>query len=357
MVYGKRKYARKSTKRTYRRKRTFYRKGTVARANRAIRMVKALSKRVAGEVCKFESTPDMYTNVNVVVGSSGTSATATYGTPLMNIQSGTPWIMPLNWIYTAITNTNTENPVSAGGTYNIDLSQGISIDGLGPSTTIANLEFNNLSVKNPIWYNTIFDAEDRNYPTLEPFEQEAKGTDYQYRIKYMYLNALFNASTESTENTDGALRIVLVKDKQPTGGSATWFDDDLTETSRGVFNAQRIDAQLNPRTLGRFKICYDKTLRFSTINGYKPFKYFKKLSSIIRNNKDISDSVITTYEQAANWASQDNRIQTSESSCPVQKNAYYLMIFSDGLNFEYTNDSTTNPGKFHLFNRIAYYNN
>lgn len=357
MAYGKRRVGRRSTRRTYRRKRTQSRKGGIARANRAIRMVKALSKRVAGEVCKFESTPDMYTNMSVAINDSGSSATVTYGAPLSTIQSGVPWIMPLNWIYTAVTENQYYTPVTAGDAYSATLGQGISIDGLGPATNIANDTFEKLSVKNPIWYNTIFDAEDSNYPTNNLFEEDAKGTEYQYRMKYMYLNALFNAGQDGLVNNDGALRIVLVKDKQPTGGAATWCDDDLTDTSRGVFNAQRIDAQLNPRTLGRFKICYDKTLRFTTINGYKPFKYFKKLSTIVRNNKEISDAYISASDQPVQWSSPNNRIQTSQSSCPVQKNAYYLMIFSDGLNFTHTNESTTEPGTFHLFNRIAYYNN
>lgn len=361
MAYGKRRVSRRTTRKTYRRKRSFTGKRTAARANRAIRMVKALSRRVAGEVCKFESTPNMYTNMNVTVNDQGSSATVTYGTPLSTIQSGVPWIMPLNWIYTAVTNSAYKDPVTTGS-YTVNLANqlgvvtGISIDGLGPATNIANDVFENLSVKNPIWYNTIYDSEDGNYPTVNAFEEDAKGTEYQYRLKYMYLNALFNAGQDGLVNNDGALRIVLVKDKQPTGGAATWFDDDLTDTSRGVFNAQRIDAQLNPRTLGRFKICYDKTLRFSTINGYKPFKYFKKLSSIVRNNKEIADAYIPSSE-ASQWSNPDNRIQTSQSACPVQKNAYYLMIFSDGLNFTHTNGATTEPGQFHLFNRIAYYNN
>lgn len=355
MVYAKRRLGRKSSRRTYRRKRSFSRKRGIARANRAIRMVKALSKRVAGEVCKFESTPDMYTNMSIQVDDFGTTGTVTYGAPLRNIQSGVPWIMPLNWIYTAVTEDAQRQPVSPGGSYTATLTNGLSIDGLGPATNIANDLFSNLSVKNPIWYNTIFDAEDINYPTANGFEEDAKGTEYQYRMKYMYLNALFNAGQDGLVNNDGALRIVLVKDKQPTGGAATWYDDDLTDTSRGVFNAQRIDAQLNPRTLGRFKICYDKTLRFTTINGYKPFKYFKKLSTVIRNNKDIADSYMSSI--ALDWSDTNNRIQTSQSSSPVQKNAYYLMIFSDGLNFTHTNESTTAPGQFHLFNRIAYYNN
>lgn len=359
MAYGKRRVSRKSTRRAYRRKRAFTGKRTAARANRAIRMVKALSKRVAGEVCKFESTPNMYTNMSITVSdqpSIGLMGNGTYGAPLSTIQSGVPWIMPLNWIYTAVTANSTKNPVTEGSTTAMLLTNGISIDGLGPATNIEGDTFNNLSIKNPIWYNTIFDSEDINYPTSNGFEDDAKGTEYQYRLKYMYLNALFNAGQDGLVNNDGALRIVLVKDKQPTGGAATWYDNDLTDTSRGVFNAQRIDAQLNPRTLGRFKIMYDKTLRFTTINGYKPFKYFKRLSTIVRNNKEIADAFINE-EDATEWANPNNRVQTSQSACPVQKNAYYLMIFSDGLNFTHTNGSTTEPGQFHLFNRIAYYNN
>lgn len=351
MAYGKRRVGRRTTRKTYRRKRSFAGKRGIARANRAIRMVKALSRRVAGEVCKFESTPAMYSNATVSLDNPpvlGTFGRVTVNKPLESIQSGVPWIMPLNWLYSAPLVNETDKIVPAGTAQNMtfDIS----------SFTVDGESFNEytdpVSIKNPIWYNTMETGEQDN-PNAVEFADSAKGTEYQYRMKYMYLNGLFNASTSTEENTDGAMRIVLVKDKQPTGGSATWFDSNLTETSRGVFNSQRIDAQLNPTTVGRFKICYDKTLRFTRINGYKPFKYFKKIASIIRNNKDLVDNVVPE----ADWNSDDNRIQSVESSPPVQKNAYYLMIFSDGLNFNYTDESTTAPGTFHLFNRIAYYNN
>lgn len=350
MAYGKRRVSRRSTRRTYRRKRTQSSKRGVARANRAIRMVKALSKRVAGEVCKFESTPNMYSNLNVTNNSS-TSWTTTVQTPLTTIQSGVPWIMPLNWIYTSPSSSATLQYPTAGSTVSIAASNGVSINGEAATTLPVGTE---ISVKNPIWYNTI-DQQVNINPYDESFEVNGKGTDYQYRYKYMYLNALFNASlTSSTTNNDGAMRVVLVKDKQATGGSATWFDANDMENARGVFNAQRIDAQLNPSTVGRFKILYDKTLRFNTINGYKPFKLYRKLSTIVRNNRGLIDSVGVSSGVASNV---ENGWQTNDQSPPVQKNAYYLMIFSDGLNFTYTNDSITAPGTFHLFNRIAYYNN
>lgn len=145
------------------------------------------------------------------------------------------------------------------------------------------------------------------------------------------------------------MRIVIIKDKQPTGGAATWYDQNVTTNSRGVFNANRIDAQLNPSTVGRFKIMYDKTIRFNTINGYKPFKYYKQFATVVRNNRD--------NVRGTQYIDQQNYLQTHEQSPPVQKNAFYLMMFSDGLNFTYSADSSTPAASFHLFNRVAFYNN
>ena len=96
---------------------------------------------------------------------------------------------------------------------------------------------------------------------------------------------------------------------------------------------------------------YDKTLRFNRINGYKPFKYFKRLSTIVRNNRGLVNPK-TWYLNSSL-----SRYQTKEESAPIQKNAYYILMFSDGLNFTYSTDSSTPASGFNLFNRIAYYNN
>lgn len=320
------------TRKTYRRTRTYHRS-----AYRTLsRRISSISRRVAGEVCKFESTPYSYSNNEVIVG---TSSTQQY--PLTSISSGTPWIMPINWFYQSITG-------SAQGV--------VYIDG-----QVQNSGTFQASLKNPIWYNTQTDSTDAVFDnqTSNHFNDVSPGL--QYRLKYIYINALFNASIDSSEeNHDGALRLVIVKDKQPTGGAATWADENKTSNSRGVFNANRIDAQLNPNTVGRFKIMYDKTLRFNRINGYKPFKYFKQLASIVRNNRDIlpvqygneSDNY-----KPGNLNSSENMVQSNATAPPVQKNAFYLMVFSDGLNFTYTDSPSTEPGRFHLFNRVAYYNN
>lgn len=296
------------------------------------RRISAVSRRVAGEVCKFESTPHFYSNSQVVVG---TSATTQY--PLDTITSGTPWIMPLNWYYRQTTGSATGAVYANGQT----LTSGTNIT---------------LSVRNPLWYNTLTENTDT---FLDPTTADALNDispGLQYRMKYIYINALFNASiSNSVNNTDGALRIVIIKDKQPTGGSATWFDEGTLnngENHRGVFNSNRIDAQLNPNTVGRFKIMYDKTLRFTTISGYKPFKYFKKLSTVVRNNRDIVGGGNTST-----LSSNQNKVETSERPPPVQKSAYYLMIFSDGLTFSHSTAAETPAASFHLFNRIAYYNN
>lgn len=321
-------YARKvkkssRSKRIY--KRSYGRRGTSYR--RLARRISAVSRRVAGEVCKFEITPDQFTNTILSpIPDHSNQYRTSQGTPLKNISSGTPWIMPINWFYIQATSdeTNHSLPLYYNGSQQP-----------APVSPIT------VSLRNPIYYNTM----PGSHGALE-------NTELQYRLKYIYINALFNASiSQSENNTDGALRIVIVKDKQPTGGSATWYDENVTTNSRGVFNANRIDAQLNPSTVGRFKIMYDKTMRFNTINGYKPFKYFKRLSTTIRNNtNNVHLSPYTLLDT-------QNDAQTSDQSPPVQKNAFYIMIFSDGLNFTYSSDPSTPAASFHLFNRVAYYNN
>lgn len=315
MFKRKRSYARRPTrKRIYKKKRT-------TPIKRVYRRINAVSRKLAAEVFKFESTPDMYKNLAIC--SDNTTITATENQPLVNITSGQPWIMPLNWIY--------QGQSAAGPSIYINGTQYYANDYNGPDFA---------AVKNPIYRNT--------EQGIEEFQDS--GAQLQYRMKYIYINALFNASiNESVNNTDGAMRIVIICDKQPTGGSATWADADFVTNSRGVFNSNRINAQLNPNSLGRFTIMYDKILRFNTINGYKPFKYFKCLSTIVRNNRGLAlkDNIQTDL----------SRFQTTEESAPVQKNAYYMMIFSDGLNFEYSTESSTPAASFNLFNRIAYYNN
>lgn len=240
--------------------------------------------------------------------------------------------MPLNWIYQARQlESSQESPYYYDG---------------ASSTMVQTLT---LSVRNPLWYNT-YGTHTLSEVNTEAFGDSIRSPGFQYRLKYIYLRGLFNASvSESVNNSDGAVRIVVVKDKQATGGAATWFDENYATNSRGVFNAQRIDAQLNPNTLGRFKIMYDKTLRFNTVNGYKPFKYFKRLSSVVKNNRDIV-GVSTDLKSSSYY-------ETNSRAPPVQKNAYYLMIFSDGLNFTYSNESSTPAASFHIFNRVSYYDN
>jgi len=315
-------FVRKGTrKRTYKRKRT-------TPIRRVYRRINAVSRKLAAEVFKFESTPDMYGNIHIDVDSNNV-VSLTKVTPLTNITSGQPWIMPLNWIYTGDGN-KTSNQLMVNGVqypYPID-----------PNSSYPKV----VSLKNPIYRNT--------EQGIEEFQDS--GVQLQYRMKYIYINALFNAGVSASQNnTDGAMRIVIVHDKQPTGGSATWSDANFVTNSRGVFNSNRINAQLNPNSLGRFTIMYDKTLRFNTINGYKPFKYFKRLSTIVRNNRGLASLNGTPTDFNG------SRYQTTEESAPVQKNAYYIMIFSDGLNFEYSTEASTPAASFNLFNRIAYYNN
>lgn len=332
------RYARK-VKTTSRRKRTsgyVRRTGRYSRKNyRTLsRRISAVSRRVAGEVFKYEMTPTQFSNSAVVVGTSNSTQK-----PLDTITSGNPWIMPLNWHYASVT----------GNTGYIN----------GEATT--NGDTFNASFRNPIWFNTSINDEDYFLQQSDQSLRSDISPGLQYRLKYLYINALFNASVnQSINNTDGALRIVIVKDKQPTGGSATWADSNNRTNTRGVFNANRIDAQLNPNTVGRFKIMYDKTLRFNTTNGYKPFKYYKQLSTVVRNTRDIVPAIYYNGTQQVsniNMSTQTNYIETSDRAPPVLKNAFYLMIFSDGLTFTYSDAAETPAAGFHLFERLAYYNN
>lgn len=302
-----------SSSKRFNRSRRFITKRTDVKLSRRI---SALSKRVAGECFKFTITPANFSNVTIT-GGSGSVPNYTpviNNQVLYNITSGTPWIMPLNWVYEKpITSTasQTSAPWYNGTSQGIP-PVGVSID---------------LSLKQPI-----------------------EGVEYQYRLAYIYINALFNASfSNSTNNTDGALRIVIVKDKQATGGAATWADVSGPSNSRGVFTSNNINALLNPQTLGRFKIMYDKTLKFSTTNGYKPFKYFKRISSIVRQNTTTKSNTTATLTGGA--------AQTSDQSPPVEKNAFYLMMFPDGVSFTYSTNSETPALGFNLLSRIGYFNN
>lgn len=334
-----RKYSKVSRKRTQsKRKYGGYRRYRRSGYRNLSKRISAVSRRVAGEVCKFESWPSMYTNSTVVAGTSKTD-----NNPLNTITSGNAWIMPLNWVY---------EKASGNGTGTVYWNGNVAI----PAGTTSNVSF-----RNPIWYNTsLNDFDSESFITQNSVNDVSPGL--QYRMKYIYINALFNASvSNSINNTDGALRIVIVKDKQPTGGSATWYDS-VGENSRGVFGSNTINAQLNPNTVGRFKVMYDKTLRFTTISGYKPFKYFKKLSTVVRNNRDFipSNRGASSSNYPNNLQNQyGNLLQSSERAPPVQKNAFYIMIFSDGLTFNYSanNEAETPAAAFKLFNRIAYYNN
>ena len=121
---SRKRTSRKGTyRRNYRRSNTGYRKLS--------KRISAVSRRVAGEVCKFESTPFDYKNSLVVVGTSSTQQS-----PLMTITSGNPWIMPLNWIYQQVAGVAT-SPVYIDGQQRV----------AGESITA--------SFKNPLWYNTV----------------------------------------------------------------------------------------------------------------------------------------------------------------------------------------------------------
>lgn len=324
----------------YRRKARITRRKGTRTAYRAIRIARSVSRKVAAEVCKFETTPDMYVGSIVSYDTATSSYQLSANPSLLQITSGEPWVMPLNWFY-------------IGGAAGAGEMQSVYVNSI--QYTGGQLPPNPyVSVRYPVWYNALLNnpTNETNQTLTSNFQQLSTG--FQYRLKYMYLNGLFNTDG----NSDGALRIVILKDRQPTGGSAVWYDEYTTDNSRGVFNAKRIDAQLNPQTVGRYKIMYDKTLRFTTINSYKPWKYYKRLSTIVRNNwgyRDGNDEQDVSSTQTISLPA--SRWVMADTAPPVQKNAYYMLMFADGVNFTYTSESSTGEGAFHMFTRIAYYNN
>lgn len=331
-VQRKRAYRKRYTRK--RTPRTRYNKRNIIIASRALRIAKSVNRKVAGEVNKWQVVPSDFSNA--IPGEyNNYSVQISRSYPLNAITSGTPWVMPLNWIY-QVGNFTTPYYLENANIDGVAYSR-ISETNKLPAT------INSFSVRNPIWYNTI----DNTIDTAD-----FVGAELQYKIAYIYIRGIFNASVnDSTNNTDGAVRFVIVKDKQPQGGAATWYDSNAqvnssSPASRGVFNANLIDAQLNPATTGRFKIIYDKTMRFTTINGYKPFKYFKRLNTVVRN---LRRPMLVPQNPTVG--------QTSTQPAPVLKNAFYLMIFSDGINFTYSEDSSTPAAGFHLYSRIGYYNN
>ena len=160
-----RKYA-KSTKRFTRTKRTFKRYNKYRRTGYRIlaRRINAVSKRVAGEVCKFEITPDLFSNTLLTPGTGSVpSYTPSTVNTLTTITSGEPWIMPLNWTYSRVVSTSTANTTPP---YYNGVQQGI------PASPVS------VSFRQPIWYNTM------------PGSQEAPdvSAELQYRLKYIYIN-------------------------------------------------------------------------------------------------------------------------------------------------------------------------
>ena len=171
MFKRKRSYARKPT-----RKRTYVKKRTTP-IRRVYRRINTISRKLAAEVFKFESTPDMYKNLAIT--SDDSEITATVNQPLLQITSGEPWIMPLNWIY--------QGESSNGQSVYVNGKQYTATNYSGPPVA---------AVKNPIYRNT--------EEGIEEFRDS--GVQLQYRLKYIYINALFNASIndESMNNSDGA---------------------------------------------------------------------------------------------------------------------------------------------------------
>lgn len=324
-------YRRSTAKRTirrksYKRRTTRYNRRSNAVAYRAIRIARSATRRVAGEACKFELTPRDF-GYNTI--SSQTISVPQYS--LVMITSGTPWIMPLNWVYQPISTIATSPGVSMSRYLNADGTWGT----FNTSTT------NQWQYKNPVYYKMLTGD-------ITPFQ----GTELQYRLKYLYINAIFNSSTP------GSLRFVIVRDKLPTDQGATWYN--ANDMNRSVFNSNDINAQLNPLSNGRFVVLYDKIMTISTINPLKTFKYYRKMSNKIRNSTpNITPQNPTREVSGDNTYNIFQRLpDTQTTPTPVGKNALYLMIFSDGCTFGYdTTHGATEENTFKLMSRVSYYNN
>lgn len=294
--------------------------------------ISAVSRRVAGESCKFELTPrDFGSTVTTVSSGSVSGVKLTTNYSLSTITSGVPWVMPLNWVYQPI-DSPTSSTVRIG--YNDTSGQYFEI------STNTTLEY-----KNPVYYKMMTGD-------IKPFQ----GTELQYRLKYLYINAIFNSMYP------GRMRFVIVRDRLPTDKGATWFN--ANEPNRSVFNQNNINAQLNPLSNGRFVILYDRTMQITTLNPLKPFKYYRKLSNKIRNSTAVINDPTPQATGAINssqgvpqyiLSSSPNEV---DDPCPIGKNALYLMIFSDGCTFNYDNSSgVTESNTFKLMSRVSYYNN
>lgn len=326
MAYGRKRTARRRpvSKKRYTR-RQYNRKGTAV-AYRALRVARSATRRVAGEACKFELTPMDFGNTVYTYASSTSSYQFVTANTLNTITSGTPWIMPLNWVYTPIVNQQT---ITGSATFT-------------PSLTNAR----SYQLKMPAYYKMLTGDITPN-----------SGTELQYRLKYLYINAIFNSSTP------GRLRFVIVRDKLPTDQGLTWYS--ATDSKRSVFNSNNINAQLNPLSNGRFVVLYDKTMQINTINPLKPFKYFRRMSNKIRNSTPVTPQMgWTSYTD--NQSSGTNTTRYTFNSppgqqtdpTPIGRNALYLMIFSDGCTFNYDNsDGATESNTFKLMSRVSYYNN
>lgn len=293
------------------------------------RRISYLSKKVAGEKRKFELTPDIFQYNNIIWNptESRYEQTGTVVNPLTVIGPGTPWVMPLNWVYTNGDALNPAQQVTIDGiTYTGgELPSGPGADPLEPTA---------LEKKYSAFYNTV--------GVTNPVEY---GTQLQYRMSSLYINACFRSSL----TTPASFRAVVVCDKQPSMGPATWYDpgDSLYSTSRSVFSSGAINAMHNPRSAGRFVTLYDKMVYLGADKPIKMLKIYKKFNIFVRNSRinpsDPNGEIGTDLFDGAH------------TTTPVQKNAFYLMILSVANGFNYNVEPGLN--QFNLTSRISYYDN
>lgn len=107
-----------------------------------------------------------------------------------------------------------------------------------------------------------------------------------------YINLAF---TKHASATFSFIRVVLVQDRQQISDTAPTYSD--------VFESNSTYAKVNPNTMGRFKIWYDKRVLLSTQRDFKQINIYRKFKGIH-----------TRYNGTA--------------SSDIQKNGFYLMLVS-----------------------------
>lgn len=159
-----------------------------------------------------------------------------------------------------------------------------------------------------------------------------------------------------------AIRMVIVKDKHPTGQIPVWYEGgvltgnpattDITDNS--VFQDDTILASPSHNTNSRYRILYDRTHYSTSTNCWIRHKHkitFKKKHRFQNQNYD---SVTESYTpQVASY----NRLLNIPNSTPLQSGGFYIMIkyYSSAVtNTLSATRDIPNDGQFYLKTKYYY---